>query len=259
MKVAFFCGGYGTRLREYSDTIPKPLATIGSRPIIWHLMKYYAHYGHNEFVLCLGYKGEMIKEFFLNYDECLSNDFELSEGGDRIELYNRDIDNWRIKFIDTGLQSNIGMRLWAVKKYFENEDIFLANYSDGLSDFPLDIYLEKFKATDAVAAFVNVRPSQSFHVITTNEEEYVTSIEDISGARYRINGGFFILRGEIFNYMKPGEELVIEPFQRLLKERKLIGYAYDGFWAAMDTFKDKMKFDNMEESGDWRWKVWEKV
>jgi glucose-1-phosphate cytidylyltransferase len=258
MKVALFCGGYGTRLREYSETIPKPLATIGSRPIIWHLMKYYSYYGHHDFVLCLGYKGEMIKEFFINYDECLSNDFELSDGGKNIDLFNRDIDNWRIKFIDTGLQSNIGMRLHAVKRYFENEDIFLANYSDGLSDFPLDKYLEKFRATDAVASFVSVRPSQSFHAVTADADGYVTAIEDVAGADYWINGGFFILRKEIFDYMKPGEELVIEPFQRLLKERKLIAYNYTGFWAAMDTFKDKMKFDKMEEAGDWKWKLWEK-
>ncbi|MBN1377789.1 MAG: glucose-1-phosphate cytidylyltransferase [Gammaproteobacteria bacterium] len=258
MKVALFCGGYGTRLREYSETIPKPLATIGSRPIIWHLMKYYAHYGHNDFVLCLGYKGEMIKEYFLKYDEWLSNDFELSAGGSKVDLFSSDTDDWRIKFIDTGLKSNIGMRLLAVKKYFENEDIFLANYSDGLSNFPLDEYLEKFKATDAIASFVSVRPSQSFHAVTSDKDGFVTAIEDVGHANYWINGGFFILRKEIFDYMRPGEELVVDPFLRLLKERKLIAYNYTGFWAAMDTFKDKMKFDKMEESGDWKWKVWEK-
>ncbi len=136
MKVVIFCGGYGTRLREYSETIPKPLVNIGERPIIWHLMKYYAHFGHKDFILCLGYRGDLIKEYFLNYDECASNDFVLSEGGRKIELFNHDISDWRITFVDTGLKSNIGQRLKAVEKHLDGEEVFLANYSDGLSDYP---------------------------------------------------------------------------------------------------------------------------
>ena len=136
MKVVLFCGGLGTRLREYSDTIPKPLVNIGQRPIIWHLMRYYAHFGHKDFVLCLGYRGDMIKEYFLNYNECMSNDFTLRNGGKDIELFQSDIQDWNITFIDTGLASNIGQRLMRVKDYLKDEECFLANYSDGLSDLP---------------------------------------------------------------------------------------------------------------------------
>src|SRR6059058_3121883 len=132
MKVVLFCGGFGTRLREYSDTIPKSMVSIGPRPIIWHLMKYYAHFGHTEFILCLGYRGDLIKQYFLDYNECLSNDFELSDSGKHITL------------ADTGLHSNIGQRLKAVQRYVGDASIFLANYSDGLSDLPLTEYLEHF-------------------------------------------------------------------------------------------------------------------
>ena len=256
MKVVLFCGGLGTRLREYSDTIPKPLVNIGNRPIMWHLMKYYAHHGHKDFVLCLGYRGDMIKEYFLNYSEWMSNDFVLSEGGKKIELKNRDLDDWRITFVDTGLQSNIGQRLKAVQKYLEGEEMFLANYSDGLSDLPLAEYIENIKDKDAIASFVSVRPSQSFHAVTINDDHLVTDIRHVGGSDFWINGGFFILKNEIFDYIKDGEELVEEPFQRLISERRLLSYKYTGFWAAMDTFKDKKHFDEMYEKRDMPWMVW---
>ena len=141
MKVVLFCGGLGTRLREYSDTIPKPLVNIGPRPIIWHLMRHYAHFGHKEFVLCLGYRGDLVRQYFLDYQEAMSNDFTLSDGGWKIELHSSDMDDWKITFVDTGLHSNVGQRLSAVRSYIENEDIFLANYSDGLSNAPLDLMI----------------------------------------------------------------------------------------------------------------------
>ena len=157
MKVVLFCGGLGTRLREHSETIPKPLVNIGYRPIMWNLMRYYAHYGHKDFILCLGYRGDMIKEYFLNYEECISNDFVLSEGGKKVELITSDIQDWRITFVETGIQSNIGQRLLAVKKYVEDDEYFLANYSDGLSDLPLDHFLDSFHSTGATTGFVSVQ------------------------------------------------------------------------------------------------------
>ena len=132
MKVVLFCGGLGTRLREHSDTIPKPLVNIGYRPILWHLMRYYAHFGHKDFILALGYRGDLIREYFLNFNECMSNDFVLSDGGRKIELMSRDLDDWRITFVDTGLHSNIGQRLLRVRKHLAGEDAFLANYADAL-------------------------------------------------------------------------------------------------------------------------------
>lgn len=256
MKVVLFCGGLGTRLREHSDTIPKPLVNIGVRPIIWHLMRYYAHYGHTEFVLCLGYRGEMIREYFLNYNECLSNDFTLSANGKHVELYSRDLDDWRITFVDTGLHSNIGQRLLRVKKYLQGEEMFLANYSDGLSDLPLDVMVNQFKQRGRIASFASVKPSTSFHAVQHDATGLVTSVGPLQGQGHSINGGYFVLRQEIFDHIREGEELVDQPFGRLIQKQQLETYAHTGFWQAMDTFKDKITFDRMESRGECPWMVW---
>ena len=161
MKVVLFCGGLGTRLREYSETVPKPMVEIGYRPIMWHLMRYYAHFGCKDFILCLGYRGDMIKNYFLNYNECISNDFVLTDGGKQVRLYNNDIEDWTISFVNTGMNSNIGQRLMAVRHLLIDEDIFMANYADGLSDLNLSDYLSYFQAQGKTASFLSVRPSQS--------------------------------------------------------------------------------------------------
>lgn len=257
MKVVLFCGGMGTRLREYSETIPKPLVTIGNRPIIWHIMKYYASFGHNEFILCLGYKGEKIKEYFLNYNECDSNDFVMSNGGRHIDLLSSDIDDWKITFIDTGAQSNIGERLKAVEAHIDEGETFLANYSDGLSDLPLDQHIATFEEKNVYASFVCVKPVQSFHNVLSDDEGYVSDIRAISQADHWINGGFFILNQAVFDYIGDGEELVEEPFQRLIQKKKLFSYKYQGFWRAMDTLKDKMTFDELHSKNICPWQVWE--
>lgn len=258
MKVVLFCGGLGTRLREHSNVIPKPLVNIGPRPIMWHLMRYYAHHGHKDFILCLGYQGDMIKDYFLNYNECISNDFILRKGGKEIELFKSDIHDWNITFVDTGLSSNIGQRLMKVKEHIGDDEIFMANYSDGLSDLPLDEHIQHFEQSDAEASFISVRPSQSFHTVNVNEQGYVTSISHMNESDIWINAGFMILRNSIFDYMKAGEELVEQPFERLLQKNKLLSYKYDGFWKPMDTFKDKKSFDAMYQSGNTPWRVWEK-
>ena len=163
MKVVLFCGGLGTRLREYSETVPKPMVDIGFRPIIWHLMKYYAHFGHKEFILCLGHRGDYIKRYFLDYNECLSNDFVMIDGGKTVQLQNTDISEWKITFVDTGLKSNIGQRLMAVEKYLEDDDVFMANYSDGLTDLNLANYIDYFQQKNKIACFLSVQPSHSLH------------------------------------------------------------------------------------------------
>jgi len=257
MKVVLFCGGLGTRLKEYSETIPKPMVEIGYRPIIWHLMRYYAHFGHTDFILCLGYRGDYIKKYFLNYDECLSNDFKLANGGREVFLYNSDISNWTITFVDTGLHSNIGQRLKAVEKYLEGEEVFMANYSDGLSNVDLSAYLDYFYQQNRIASFLAVRPSQSFHKVEYDENGLVSNICAIDCGDFWINGGFFILRKEIFNYIQDGEELVIEPFQRLVAQKQLVTYPNPGFWACMDTFKEKKMFDDLYARGEMPWAVWE--
>ena len=256
MRVVLFCGGLGMRLREYSETIPKPMVHIGYRPLIWWVMKYYAHFGHRDFILCLGHKGDAIKEYFLNYNECRSNDFVLSQGGQRIELLQKDIDDWRITFVDTGINANIGERLMAVAPFLREEEVFLANYADGFTDFPLPTMIGEFQRGAHVATFLSVRPNYSFHFVTRREDGLVTSIDDPISANVWINGGCFVLRREIFDYMRPGEELVVEPFQRLIGENKLATHAYDGFWRCVDTFKDLQALETLYSRGRAPWELW---
>jgi len=259
MKVVLFCGGLGLRLRDYADHLPKPMVTIGYRPILWHVMKYFAHFGHKDFILCLGYRGDLIKQYFLNYNECLSNDFVFSKGGKSLELTNSDIHDWKITFADTGLRSNVGQRLLAVEKYLEGEQVFLANYSDGLTDLDLSSYLDYARQHDKFATFVSVKPNLSYHIASTNADGLVTSIKEVKQSGMRINAGFFALKSDIFRYLRPGEELVMEPFQRLIQEQQLAAYEYDGFFAAMDTFKDKQQLDDLHESGRPPWEVWRRT
>lgn len=257
MKVVLFCGGLGTRLRDYSENIPKPMVTIGYRPILWQIMRYYAHFGHKDFILCLGYKADFIKNYFIGYDERISNDFVLAKGGKEVKLLNTDIKDWKITFVDTGIDSNIGERLLAVKKYLKNEEIFLANYSDGLTDMRLNKMIDTFAKTDNTAALMAYQPVQSFHVLRINDENNtVKKICHISDSGLWMNTGYFIFRNEIFNYIKQGEELVEEPFHRLIQMGKLLAYKHDGFWASMDTFKDKQKLDDSYAKGKALWEVW---
>jgi glucose-1-phosphate cytidylyltransferase len=256
MKVVLFCGGLGMRIRD-ADNLPKPMVQIGHRPLLWHVMKYYAHYGHTDFILCLGYRADVIKDYFLNYNECASNDFVLSGSGKNVVLLNRDIEDWRITFADTGVHSNIGQRLKAVEKYLEGETEFLANYSDGLTDLPLPHQLEHFHRHDKVASFLCVRPNLSYHVVSLKEgSSLVSDIHAIDNGDVRINGGFFVFKKEIFNYMREKEELVNEPFHRLMAEKQLVSYVWDGFWASMDTFKDKQQLENLYSTGAAPWEVW---
>jgi glucose-1-phosphate cytidylyltransferase len=255
MKVVLFCGGLGMRIREYSDAIPKPMVPIGYRPLLWHVMKYYAHYGHKDFILCLGYKADVVKNYFLNYDECVSNNFVLSNGGNRLKLLNSDIHDWNITFVDTGISSNIGQRLKAVESYLEGESVFLANYSDGLTDLPLPAYIDHFLKRNKIGSFLAVTPSQSYHVVSV-DGDLAGGILPIAKTGILINGGFFLLRTEIFNFMKAGEELVVQPFQRLIQQRQLLAYRYEGYWGCMDTFKDKQELEDLYTRGEAPWEVW---
>jgi|SRR5215470_12253262 len=258
MKVVLFCGGLGMRLRDYSETIPKPMVDIGYRPILWHVMKYYAHYGHKDFILCLGHRADAVKSYFLNYNECVSNDFVLSWGGKKLDLYNSDIQDWRITFADTGIESNIGQRLKAVEKYLEGEEEFLANYSDGLTDLHLPQQIEHFRKHGKTACFLAVRPNLSYHMVSLQDGDanLVSEITAINNGAVRINGGFFIFKMDIFKYIRDKEELINGPFKRLIDENQLIGYPYDGFWASMDTFKDKQQLESLWGSGAAPWEVW---
>lgn len=255
MKVVLFCGGLGTRLREYGDNIPKPLVPIGYRPVLWHVMKYYAHFGHKDFILCLGYRADKIKEYFLNYQEWVSNDFTMGDGGKSIDLKQSDIQDWKITFVDTGVNANIGTRLQRVAKYLEGEEYFMANYSDGLTDYSLTSMLDDFKKTDNAAAFLCAPPSQTFHVVDVDKTNRVSDIRYVRDTDILVNCGFFIFRHSLFDYMKPGEELVIEPFRRLIDAKKLMAFKADHFYA-MDTFKEQQELTDLYMRGEAPWEVW---
>jgi glucose-1-phosphate cytidylyltransferase len=186
----------------------------------------------------------------------MSNDFVLSGGGKTIELLSQDLDDWRITFVDTGLHSNIGQRLLRVRRYLGDEEEFLANYADGLSDLPLDEHIADFRRRAVVASFVAMQPTQSFHGVQSDDGGIVTGFGPMYDTDFLINAGFFCFRREIFDYIEEGEELVEEPFQRLIAQRKLSAYRFSGFWRPMDTFKDKMAFDQMDGRGDCPWMVW---
>src|SRR5438105_476763 len=256
MKVVLFCGGLGMRLRDYQENVPKPMVPLGYRPLIWHVMKYYAHFGHTDFVLCLGYRGDLVKQYFLNYEECTSNDFVLSNGGRRRELLNSDIEDWRITFVDTGLNASIGERLWAVRRHVAGETMFLANYADGLTDLHLPDQIEHLRQHNKVASFLGVKPNLSYHFLSARDDGVVNSLRSIGESGLRVNGGFFVFRQQIFDYMRPGEELVEEPFERLMQADELVTYRHDGFWLPMDTAKDKQRLDSLYDSGNPPWFVW---
>ena len=259
MKVVLFCGGMGMRMREASEKIPKPMVQVGSRPILWHVMKYYAHFGYRDFILCLGWQANTIKDYFLNYEESVSNDFVLHGNGKGIELLSSDIDDWRITFVDTGINSNIGERLMKVRPFLEGEQTFLANYTDGVSDMHLPDLVNFHHAHDSVATFASVRPQQSFHIVNHAASGQVSSIKGIAQSDVWMNGGYFVLQQEIFDYMEQGEELVLEPFERLTREGRLYTVRHNGYYGCMDTFKEKQALDSLVKRGNAPWELWKGI
>ena len=257
MKVVIFCGGQGMRMREASEVAPKPMIPIGNRPVLWHVMKYYAHFGFTDFVLCLGYKAEAIKHFFLTYSEAMANDFVLSDGGAKVHLLKTDIHNWNITFVDTGLRASIGERLRAVRDHLQDDDYFLANYGDTLTDADLPAMIARAKAADVTASFLAVRPNHSFHVVAMDDGGLVNGIHDVMRSDIWINGGYFVMRRELLDQLNPGEDLVEEPLQRLLEKNQVLAQRHEGFWAPMDTLKDKQWLEGLHESGTAPWQVWD--
>jgi glucose-1-phosphate cytidylyltransferase len=256
MKVVLFCGGLGLRMRSSDDSAPKPMMPIGHRPVLWHVMRYYAHFGHREFILCLGYGGKTVKEYFLDYREAESNDFVLSEAGRKIELLGSDIADWRITFIDTGLETAIGERLRRVRQYLGDDEIFLANYGDVLTDAPMDSIVEQLAASDAAGSILAVKPQDSFHVLDIDSASRITNFTPAADMSMRINGGYFVFRQDIFDYLKEGEDLVMDACVRAAKDGRMLAIPYDGFWAPMDTLKERSTLERRYYTGDSPWMVW---
>jgi glucose-1-phosphate cytidylyltransferase len=253
MKVVLFCGGLGTRIREYSETIPKPMIPVGDQPILWHVMQYYSYYGHRDFILCLGYKAHVVKDFFLNYRPQAYTDCVVSGYGTNVELLDTPEEDWRVSMIDTGIWRNIGERLWAVRDHVKDEEVFLANYSDGLSNVDLNEMIDRFKKSGKLACFMAIRPPLTYHAADIDDDGEVRAMRSWDRADLWINGGFFLFRPQIFEYMREGEELVVEPFQRLIEAEQLMAYRHEGFWRSMDTLKDRQVLEEMVEQGNMPW------
>ncbi|WP_198955000.1 glucose-1-phosphate cytidylyltransferase [Kineosporia sp. R_H_3] len=256
MKVVLFCGGLGLRMRSSIDTAPKPMMAIGDRPVLWHIMRYYAHFGHTEFILCLGYGGASVKQYFMNYDETHSNDFVLSRGGREIELLRSDISEWRISFIETGIDTSIGERLRRVRHLLDGDEVFLANYGDVLTDAPMDRIVDDFVASDATASLLAVPPQASFHTVAVAEDGRVDRISSAADLPLWLNGGYFVLRQGVFDVLGEGEDLVGDAFVRLAERRRLAAVRYTGFWAPMDTLKERSLLEDLDRSGHAPWKLW---
>jgi glucose-1-phosphate cytidylyltransferase len=259
MKVVLFCGGLGTRIREYAENIPKPMIPVGDQPILWHLMQYYSRYGHTDFVLCLGYKANIIKNFFLTYRPQAFADCVVSGFGANVELLNGPEREWRVTLIDTGIWRNIGERLWAVRDYVRHENIFMANYADGLTDVDLDDMVERFKKSGKIACFLAVRPPLTYHLVDIGTEGRVREFRSSDRSEIWINGGYFLFRKGIFDYIREGEELVLEPFQRLIEADQLMAYKHEGFWRSMDTLKDRQILEDLVERGEMVWRIHNEV
>ena len=265
MKVVLFCGGYGMRMRDNGygmqrrdadgEGMPKPMQMVGSRPLLWHVMRYYAHYGHTEFILCLGYGAWHIKEYFLSYNETVSNDFTLRGGS--IELMSSDISDWTINFVDTGLTSAIGERLRLVRKNLGDDQFFLANYSDVLTDAPLDDMIKSFHEFGGAASMMIVPPQSSFHTVEVTDAGEVKDIVASSELPVWENGGYFVLSQEIFELLPPGGDLVEDVCVQLASQGRLFGYKYTGFWKPADTFKERAELDASYHRGEHPWMVWE--
>ena len=255
MKVVLFCGGYGMRMRDGASDLPKPMHPVGPRPLIWHVMRYYAHFGHKDFVLCLGYGAHHIKDFFLNYDETASNDFVLHQG--EVELLGRDIQDWNITFVHTGLDSPIGERLRRVKALVQDEEMFLANYADVLTDAPLDEMVEQFRASDAVGGLMAVPPQSAFHCVEVGDDGKMESITTLQQMPLWENGGYLMFRPEVFDYLSEDCDLVEDVCAPLAKEGRMMAYRHRGFWQPADTVKERTALEAAYHSGHRPWALWD--
>jgi glucose-1-phosphate cytidylyltransferase len=259
MKVVLFCGGLGMRMRDgTNNTAPKPMAMVGERPLLWHVMRYYAHYGHTEFILCLGYGAAAVKDFFLNYDETRSNDFVIENGARDVKLFSTDISDWRITLVDTGLNSPIGERLRRVRKFVDGDEMFMANYADVLTNAPLPDMIERFEASQATASLLAVPPQSSHHVVDIGDDGLITQVTPMRDLRQWENGGYFVLRPEIFDYLNEGEDLVEDAImRRLVPQSRVLAYSYKGYWSPADTVKERAQLDLMYQSGNCPWMIWD--
>jgi glucose-1-phosphate cytidylyltransferase len=258
MKVVILCGGHGTRIRDVADNIPKPMIPIGRYPILWHIMKYYASHGHNDFVLCLGYKGQVIKDFFLNY-EAHTKDFTIALGRrQEIEFHtNHDEMDWRVTLADTGLDAMTGARVARVRKYVGDGD-FMLTYGDGVGDVDIDRLLAFHRAHGKTLTVTGVRPPGRFGELVNHSGQVVEFNEKPQATGGLISGGFFVANARLFDYLDDSESLVFEqePMRRMVAEGELMVFEHDGFWQPMDTGREYQLLNSLYEQGRAPWVKW---
>jgi glucose-1-phosphate cytidylyltransferase len=258
MKVVILCGGEGTRLREETEYKPKPMVTVGGMPILWHIMKYYSHYGFNEFVLCLGYKGEMIKEFFLNH-ELMHNDVTINFRDRRHDTIHKtgEAENWTITFADTGLKTMAGARIKKIEKYIKT-DSFLVTYGDGLSNHDLNAEIAFHRKMGKIATLAGVHPHSKFGMVKAEDDGTIAKFVEKPVLYDYVNGGFYVFQKGIMDYLSADDSCVLEtkPFERLVEKKQMAMFKHDGFWHSMDTYKDFLDLNAMWDSGVRPWKIW---
>lgn len=260
MKVVILCGGLGTRIRDVADNLPKPMIPVGKFPILWHIMKYYSCFGHSEFILCLGYQGKAIKEFFLNY-EINTNDFSITLGKKDSIIFHNKIDerDWKITFAETGEKTMTGGRVRRIRKFVEEEEHFMLTYGDGLSNINLDDLIAFHKRHGKTLTLTGVRPAGRFGEIMCDIDGTITEFnEKPQATEGRINGGFFVCNTTLFKYLDERDDLVFEqePMKMLVADKELMQFNHDGFWQPMDTYREYSLLNSLFEKGNAPWKIW---
>jgi glucose-1-phosphate cytidylyltransferase len=261
MKVVILCGGKGTRMREETEYRPKPLVTIGGMPILWHIMKTYSYYGHKDFILCLGYKGEMIKDYFLKFEE-LANDFTLNlrSKHERVIHHSKaNLEDWNITFVNTGNDSQTGSRVAKIKNFVGDSDDFFLTYGDGVANVNISDLLAFHKAHNKISTITAVRPPSRFGEIMANGKRVTVFNEKPTVSEGYINGGFFVFKNKLFDYLSVKDDCVLEkePLETLAKKGEMMMYPHNGFWHCMDTYRDYLMLNDCWDEGKASWKVWE--
>jgi len=255
MKVVIWCGGRGIRLNEMTEFVPKPIIPIGGRPILWHLMKIYSHFGFNEFVLCLGYKSDAIKQYFLNYP-VLASDFTKMLRLNSVDIHSTNLEDWKITFAETGLETLAGGRLLKVKKFLENEDNFMTTYGDGLANIDINELLEFHKKMGKIGTVTGGHPYSKWGMIKVDSTGLVESFWQKPSLTDYINIGFMVFNKEVFDYIK-GDVEVEKVLQELVRDNQLAMFKHEGFFHAMDTYRDYLDFNKMWEINQPPWKIWQ--
>ncbi|MDR1544241.1 MAG: glucose-1-phosphate cytidylyltransferase [Prevotellaceae bacterium] len=260
MKTVILCGGYGTRIRDVAENLPKPMIPIGNYPILWHIMKYYAAFGHNDFVLCLGYKSEAIKDFFFNY-ETHASDFTLKLGEkNSVIRHNKHAEEgWTITMAETGLNTMTGARVKRIQKYIGNDDIFMLTYGDGVGNIDIKKLVKFHRSHGKIATLTGVYPPGRFGELVIGNENNVLGFNEkpqVSGGR--INGGFFVFNREVFDYLNDDKNLVLEqePMRKLVENQQLMVFEHNGFWQPMDTYREYSLLNNLYSENKAQWKIW---